>query len=783
MSEPISFDLDVNNDKALLAFDESIRGMVATKAASEQLIAAMGGIEKVAEGAGVSTAKAAKLAEQSVKQAAKEVEKAQQEAAAAAEKAAKEAAAAAVRAAKEAEQAQIRAAKEAAKELERFEKLAAKAYREQQKEAAKAAKAIEKSQRQTAQEAEKAARTVGNSWGQVAKRMQSNQLISDLEQIGSMGIIAGGSISKLSMIFTSAVRPVAMLATILGPSAPLVMGLLAIPAGALAAAMALKGLANAAAESRKELEEMGQRVTNKQAQQLNEYSESTERLQVAFDKLWVAIGAPIATKLADIAETAAWAAEKMQPLTDGLALYIEQQNPLQDALGESLRAEKLQGEAIAEHAKRISMLAGVRAKTAAENKKLDEEERKLRTKFLDEEIEQAKKREKEAAQKAKQRREEEKRTQEQLDDMFRDSVSDLLTEEGKILAARDERIRQLQALKVSEQDAADLTVALEEQAQRQIQQLYAERWAENAKKRKEALKDERADAEAFQRDIGRMLADRAREDAAAQKEALESSLTEMADAWLSFVQDIAELRMEALQEDLDALKKRTENAREQLGEQWEDFRKATQGMTDEQRKGFRERSKADRDATRDRIELLQAEKAETRKAIREAFAVSQAAATAQVIMQGALAWTSMMAGLALAMGPLAPLAPAIATGIVVPAVGAQLATIASQKPPAHSGGVFGADEFFIGDQMVRQGEKGAVLNQRAVEQGGEQKVNAMNEGKGGASSSVIQVVMADSGRAVGSAWMAEAKRPGSPLARAVGSAPRGFSDVYRRRGR
>lgn len=799
----ISFDLDASADKAIVAFDEALRAMDATKAASERLKAEVGGIEAVAERAGVSTAQAAKLIEQAVKQAAKESERAQQQVATATERAAKQAAAAAVKAAKEQEAAQVKAAKEAEKALERMEKMAVKAYREQQKEAQRAAR-----------EAEKAAASAGNSWNQIAKRMQSNQVISDIEQLGGMLGLVGGNVSKFGMLLSSTVRPVSMLSealtTAFGPQAPVILGLLAIPAAGLAAVATLKKLADAGFEASERIEKLGGKVAPESKRAFTEYKESTERLNAAIDRLVVSIGDDLADVLADLTVLLAVVienADKIQEKTDffsrvtlaALTLGLSETIRLTKELGVSAldqysdmaSAGQRTAEGIANASKAASMSAAQRAKIAVEEKKLQAEILKDKRKAFDEQLERDKRREKELAAEAKRlkseadrRLREEKQTQEKLHDIVASGMDELMTEEGKLYATRNERIRQLDELAISEEQYSNAVLDINEQTEAQLQQLYQKRWDDAKEKRDEAYEDEKAAAESFQRDIGRMLADRARDDAEAQKEALESSLAEMADVWLEFTQTIAELRMEALQEDLDGLKKRTEGAREQLAEQWEDFRNATRNMTQEDRKRIREASKAERDATRERIDALREEQAEKRKAIREAFAVSQAAATAQVIMQGALAYMAMVAGLAVSLGPLAPAAPFMAAGIVLPTVGAQLATIASQKAPAHSGKTFGADEFFVGDQLVRQGERGAIFNQRAVEQGAVEQAKAANEGKmTGGGSAPARLVLADGGRVIGEAVVSELRRPGSRLARAVGSTPRGFSDPYRRRGR
>lgn len=182
----------------------------------------------------------------------------------------------------------------------------------------------------------------------------------------------------------------------------------------------------------------------------------------------------------------------------------------------------------------------------------------------------------------------------------------------------------------------------------------------------------------------------------------------------------------------------------------------------------------ERDVIEGRIERNKKAQDEQEKAAKKAFAISQAAAIGQVLMSGAMAFAALTANLAyLTWG--APIAAAAISG---PVTAGQLAVVANQKPPAHDGRAFGADEFFVGDQMVRQGELGAVFNQRAAQNGARQVVEDMNRTGLAPGGGPTTMVLADAGRVLGTALLREQRRSGSPLA--VGTD--GFTNPFRGRG-
>lgn len=123
---------------------------------------------------------------------------------------------------------------------------------------------------------------------------------------------------------------------------------------------------------------------------------------------------------------------------------------------------------------------------------------------------------------------------------------------------------------------------------------------------------------------------------------------------------------------------------------------------------------------------------ETQKGIKRAFAARQAAAVAGILIDGAqsiLALTPFFAFLG-------PGAPAAAAGVVIPVGLAQTALVLSQSAPTVHDGTANTDEVLA---TLRRQE--AVLNQRAAEDIGRDRISAANRGEGfGGGPRVNQIV-------------------------------------------
>ena len=123
-----------------------------------------------------------------------------------------------------------------------------------------------------------------------------------------------------------------------------------------------------------------------------------------------------------------------------------------------------------------------------------------------------------------------------------------------------------------------------------------------------------------------------------------------------------------------------------------------------------------------------------RKAANRAFAVSQAAAVAGVVASGAQAYVALLASMSyLQFG-----APAAAAAITAPAVAAQLAVIASNKPPQFAdGGMVTPDHRMISAQP---GE--AVISRRGVAAlGGPTGIESLNRGMSGGQNVTANIVL------------------------------------------
>ena len=123
-----------------------------------------------------------------------------------------------------------------------------------------------------------------------------------------------------------------------------------------------------------------------------------------------------------------------------------------------------------------------------------------------------------------------------------------------------------------------------------------------------------------------------------------------------------------------------------------------------------------------------------RKAANTAFAVSQAAAVAEVLASGATAYMGLLASMSyLGFG-----APGAAAAITAPAVAAQLAVIASNKPPQFAdGGMVTPDHRMISAQP---GE--AVISRRGVAAlGGPTGIESLNRGMSGGQNVTANIVL------------------------------------------
>lgn len=167
------------------------------------------------------------------------------------------------------------------------------------------AKVAADAQKQAAASAASASGQTGRSWNEIAKSMQSNQMISDMEQIGSMFSLVGGSVSKASMVFTSSVRPLAMLGELMGPAAPLALGLAALPVSLMLLKGTLTGVVDGALAAEAAMRKIGV-VTDKNASaELRQYEWATKDLEVAWAELSITVGEELAPALATFASASA----------------------------------------------------------------------------------------------------------------------------------------------------------------------------------------------------------------------------------------------------------------------------------------------------------------------------------------------------------------------------------------------------------------------------------------------------------------------------------------------
>jgi hypothetical protein len=147
-----------------------------------------------------------------------------------------------------------------------------------------------------------------------------------------------------------------------------------------------------------------------------------------------------------------------------------------------------------------------------------------------------------------------------------------------------------------------------------------------------------------------------------------------------------------------------------------------------------------------------------KEAMLDAFHAQQAAAAVQATVQSAINFGSLIP----AFAALGPWAPAAAGGIAATVLGAQLATIFSQAPPAfYTGGLAPGET----PAVLHSGE--SVLNRRATQQIGPDVISAINQGRQAMSGSGVTVVNLD-GR-MAAVIAREGRRRDSPMPTRLGS--------------
>lgn len=168
------------------------------------------------------------------------------------------------------------------------------------KEAKRAGAAIVIETNKVGQSADKAAGFFGK-FSKVAKDLNQSPLISNMETISALFIQVGGSVSQAAVVFTSLIRPVAVVSSLLSATGPLVFGAVALGASLLALVAPVKVMslfAEGAIEARKRLEEMNKQIGAEQAVQLSAYTAQLDALAVTLDQMRVTFGSGFAENFA-----------------------------------------------------------------------------------------------------------------------------------------------------------------------------------------------------------------------------------------------------------------------------------------------------------------------------------------------------------------------------------------------------------------------------------------------------------------------------------------------------
>jgi hypothetical protein len=622
-----------------------------------------------------------------------------EEMAEAAEKAAERMTAADARAARAAE-------KEAAKVARAAEREAARAAKAVEREAAKAAKAVEreaarkiKAEEKAAAAAAKAAEKASGGWMQAAKNLQSNQLVSDAEQVASLFIQVGGSVSRVASVVTSAIRPVALLGTTLGPmglaAAGAAASLAGIPLVAVGVFKALDGITSSAAEANERLEKLGQHVEDTGG--LVEYTRAVQALDMSLDKAAVTLGSGLGHEMAvfltflgqtaeDFAENAKYAYAFTQGLADILTFGIE---PLVHGLEVDLYRAMTRGSeatvaantALANYDAQLKLTAATIAAAAKNNEQVaqeDEAEGKRQQELADE----AERRRKAASAAHKAYVRDLQQAVEQGNKAMAEAAAarrtwfehdqEMHEEMRKGSLAFDENVSDLERLS----EAAEL-------AGFQIENMITQGTVQNQKERIKEIAEAAIDlAGQFGSTIGSILGD----------------LQALSDQRIADLQEAAEAEVSAAVDQ---------------AERWADGENKLIDMMEERGRLSEQEAAAERKRVND--DLAAKKKAanelaaDERKAAMEAFRRGQSLAGTQATIAAAVSALALIPSLAyLGWG-----APFAAAGLAGAALATQIAVINAQDPPEFPMGLRATSPDHPRIVAVQNGEP--VLPQRAVD--------------------------------------------------------------------
>ena len=616
------------------------------------------------------------------------------------------------------------------------------------------------------------------SLNELARELNNNQLISQAETISALFIQMGGNVSRVASVLTSLIRPLALVGTALGPSAPLVAGLAAIPialfgipAAANAAGAALVDMSRDAVKLQDDIKDMVPRdITDSLYNLETQIKALDDQAKIHTATLTVALQ-PATEAYMHIVAGLRKEIDDAMPSVRGWLETIND-TPVETAIrgaaavmtfGISEYVGHLQRAGAAEIDRQRNLLANYIPAQKDATKYVDEF-----AKVVDKLNKEYDKADKEAQKFTKAQ----DKIRDAFDEIIQWSAEDLLTEEGKISAAINKHIEDLYDLELAEEETSLGVIALKQREAREINAL----WDERVKNAFKSLEQEKLDAEAFARDTERIIADMEAstrdflvdqageldKQLAESKANMENALFDLA----ASVQDIfGEIgasilaEFEGIRDQYTTMADESESRIDDLEQKAEDLR----GRNQERAKEALEEEKARLE------ELAQLEY----NAALAAFRSEQQMKVSQVLMAGALAIMQAYAQL----GPIAGSVAAVGIGGLT---ATQLAIIQDQDPPQkrHDGG---ADEVPFGNRTARSGEVALFLNQRAVESGAIERMTELNRDTGTTQQSQGgRLVLADAGRVIGEAVVSESRRPGSQTRRAFGSSNYGQRDPYGR---
>lgn len=558
------------------------------------------------------------------------------------------------------------------------------------------------------------------------KGVQSNPFISQAETIASLGITAGGSISKVSILAASAIRPIAFLGagiSALGPAglaAAAGIGAIAAPVAGLAiASKVIYALSDSAVEAEQRLREMGlsAEIPEESRAAVVAYKAAQTELSVELDKLAITLGTeliPYAIKLTDatrglIMVTDEWGGSVVR--TGGqIKDMLDTATPVLAWLSPTFSAASTAGGILGAGWDMAGIALDKLADKATNAPNLGESELTPRD-IADGRENGAKLDELEGARQQLIANEALRKGKAALAEATREEKTAAAELERELKAnaaagnARTDELNRNYKKWTDDKKAADEEMLRAEETARKARVSAAKQAGEELKQIEQELIDQR-------------------------KQDIEASIAAVGQI-AGAAADVFDMLVERSIEALDRISDRQDELREANANYAQDAKKlanlAAKANDAESKRYYQDQlDQLEQDRETNEIKLQNAEKREDakHKLLVRAFNANKAASIAETAINGAVA-------LVKAVAQLGPIAGGFAAAGIIAGTGVAIGQIASQKPPEYP---IGRPPASSPDHPVRVAiqDEEAILNKQGVKAaGGSSGVNSLNNGTGG----------------------------------------------------